>query len=43
MPFPDIILIRHGQTEWNREGRIQGHGDARLTDLGQARPGHTDA
>lgn len=36
MPFPDIILIRHGQTEWNREGRIQGHGDARLTDLGQA-------
>jgi probable phosphoglycerate mutase len=36
MPLPDIILIRHGQTEWNREGRIQGHGDAKLTTLGRA-------
>lgn len=35
MPFPDIILIRHGQTEWNREGRIQGQGDSVLTTLGQ--------
>ena len=34
--FPDIILIRHGQTEWNREGRIQGQGNSVLTDLGQA-------
>lgn len=36
MPFPDIILIRHGQTEWNREGRIQGHGNSTLTELGRA-------
>jgi len=36
MPFPDIILIRHGQTEWNREGRIQGHGNSVLTELGRA-------
>lgn len=35
MPFPDIILIRHGQTEWNREGRIQGHGNSVLTELGR--------
>ncbi|MEQ8804986.1 MAG: histidine phosphatase family protein [Rhodospirillales bacterium] len=36
MPFPNIILIRHGQTEWNREGRIQGHGNSVLTELGRA-------
>lgn len=36
MPLPNIILIRHGQTEWNREGRIQGHGDSVLTELGRA-------
>lgn len=36
MPLPEIILIRHGQTHWNREGRIQGHGDSTLTPLGEA-------
>jgi probable phosphoglycerate mutase len=29
-----IYLVRHGQTEWNRERRIQGHGDSPLTELG---------
>ncbi|MEK9673395.1 MAG: histidine phosphatase family protein [Rhodospirillaceae bacterium] len=36
MTFPDIILIRHGQTEWNAEGRIQGQGDSVLSGLGHA-------
>jgi broad specificity phosphatase PhoE len=29
-----IYLVRHGQTEFNREGRIQGHVDSPLTELG---------
>lgn len=31
-----LLLIRHGQTEWNRARRIQGNGDSPLTDRGQA-------
>lgn len=30
-----IILLRHGETEWNREGRIQGHAESDLTPLGE--------
>lgn len=30
----DLWLIRHGETTWNREGRIQGHTDANLSELG---------
>jgi broad specificity phosphatase PhoE len=29
-----IFLVRHGQTEFNRERRIQGHVDSPLTELG---------
>src|SRR5206468_11831561 len=31
---PVIYLVRHGQTEFNRERRIQGHVDSPLTELG---------
>lgn len=30
-----IILVRHGETEWNKEDRIQGHRDVPLTELGR--------
>lgn len=30
-----IYLVRHGETEWNREGRIQGHLDSPLTKRGE--------
>jgi broad specificity phosphatase PhoE len=29
-----IYFVRHGETEWNREGRVQGHFDAPLTEQG---------
>ncbi|WP_324754730.1 histidine phosphatase family protein [Roseovarius sp. Pro17] len=34
--WPDIWFLRHGQTEWNLAGRIQGRLDSPLTALGRA-------
>jgi broad specificity phosphatase PhoE len=31
-----IYLARHGETEWNRQGRWQGHSDTELNDFGRA-------
>jgi 2,3-bisphosphoglycerate-dependent phosphoglycerate mutase len=31
-----LILIRHGETRWNRERRVQGHADSALTHEGIA-------
>ncbi|SFV69814.1 Phosphoglycerate mutase family (Rhiz) [hydrothermal vent metagenome] len=35
MNLPTIILLRHGQTIWNVEGRYQGQLNSNLTDLGK--------
>ena len=32
----DIILVRHGETAWNRERRMQGHTDTPLSEIGRA-------
>ena len=29
-----LILVRHGESEWNREGRVQGQFDSPLTEIG---------
>jgi len=31
-----LLLARHGETDWNRDRRIQGHSDVPLNDAGRA-------
>ncbi len=37
--LPELLLLRHGETEWNRAGRFQGASDSPLTDQGRAQAG----
>ncbi len=32
----DLVLLRHGRTDWNSQRRIQGQSDSELDDLGHA-------
>ena len=34
--MPTLVLVRHGQSQWNRENRFTGWWDVDLTDLGAA-------
>jgi len=35
MTYPELLIMRHGQTEWNRAGMMQGRLDSPLTDCGR--------
>ncbi|KAB2051690.1 hypothetical protein ES319_A12G071800v1 [Gossypium barbadense] len=34
-PYTEIIVVRHGETAWNATGRIQGHMDVELDEVGR--------
>ena len=36
MPLRHLILLRHGETEFNRARRMQGHLDVALSERGRA-------
>ena len=40
MPAPTIYYIRHGETSWNAEGRLQGTLDIPLNELGHRQATH---
>lgn len=40
MPAPVIYYIRHGETQWNADGRLQGEQDIPLNDVGRKQAAH---
>jgi len=38
--YPDLYVLRHGETEWNREGKFQGVHDSPLTAMGREQAAH---
>ena len=40
MSAPVIYYIRHGETSWNAQGRLQGTQDIALNDLGRRQAAH---
>ena len=34
--LPELLILRHGETAWNRAGRLQGRFDSPLTEAGRA-------
>lgn len=43
MPSPCIYFVRHGQTSWNAEERLQGQADTDLNDLGRTQAARNGA
>jgi len=43
MPAPLIYYVRHGETQWNADGRLQGVQDVPLNDLGRKQAAHAGA
>jgi probable phosphoglycerate mutase len=41
--LPIIYFVRHGETDWNAEGRLQGQKDIPLNDLGQVQAAEVGA
>lgn len=40
---PRLLLVRHGETDWNRQGRFQGQIDVPLNDNGRSQSGQAAA
>ena len=40
MALPTVYFVRHGETDWNVAGRLQGHRDIPLNDKGRGQASH---